>query len=128
MIRIDSTQLLSKIPFLLFSAAMILFYYTGLAFPEETNFWLVSYGFPILMLEFLGICVIVLLLSIINKENQKRMPILGLIVIMLMAFAFTALFNIILYLYFLISTGIKYVAFKKFRTLQRLPNELELSV
>ena len=60
---------LSKIFFWIFCISMILSYYVGLAYPIETNFWLVKNGVPIIILELLSIFATISLLGVFYENH-----------------------------------------------------------
>jgi len=115
---------------------MILFFYIGLAYPEQTNYWLVKNGLIIMILEFMSIFSMILLLVIANKDAEIQLGVevkgiladrlsnrtnyfIGLICVMIMALVFTSFFNIWLFIYFVISSVVKFIAFKQIKaTLQ----------
>ena len=126
-------RLYQKIPFWIFCISMFLFFILGAMYPVETNYWLVSNGVPIFLIEFLSIFTTVFLLVIANKEAEKRLNIqvsgilgsrmskktsyiVGLIAIFLMAFVFLFIYSIWIFAYFLLSHAVKYFAFKKILT------------
>ena len=124
----ETRQIRSKISLWIFSVVMILFYYMGLAYPKQTDFWLVRYGFLILFFEFLSLFVIVLVLMMAGEEDitlkpfkwihTNWIPIFFLGLIIFMAFAASSIFNFLVFPYFLLSIAIKYFAFKKINTVK----------
>ena len=104
-----------KIPFFIFCFIMILFYYNGLLYPPETNYWITQIGLPILFLEILSIFVFI---SLSISDYDSYMGGILLIAILLIAFFFTFFFNILIFLYFLLSIAIKFIAFKKKRNVE----------
>ena len=126
-------SILLKLPFWIFCISMILFFYIGLAYPEQTNYWLATNGIIIMILEFISIFSMILLLVIANKNAEIQLGIevkgiladrlpnrtnyfIGLICVMIMALVFTSFYNIWLFVYFLISSIVKFVAFKQIKT------------
>ena len=121
-------KILLKTPFWIFCTFMIFSYYKGLMYPEQTNYWLVKNGVPIMLLEFLSIFSVILLLptSLIEKHmlikeagllaNKKIGRWIFLIAIMCMAFFVTFIYNILLFFYFLLSNTVKYLAFIQIKT------------
>jgi len=92
---------------------MVFLYYTGLINPKPTDFWLIRYGFPILILEFLSVFSILILPNLINNGFKDKVSLYVLFTILLMAFVLTININIFLFLYFILSIFIKYFVFKK---------------
>jgi hypothetical protein len=122
-----------KIPFWLFAILMIILFYVGIAFPENTNYWLVKNGMGILILEFLSFFSFNIIYSlqvessddwnersILNKEDSKKAgKILSwffLFVIIIVALGFTYYINIWLFLYFILVNVIRYFAFLRIKT------------
>jgi hypothetical protein len=122
-----------RIIFLIFCISMLLFFILGAMYPVETNFWLVSNGVPILIIEFISIFSISLLLVITNKKAEEHLNIqmsgifgsivskktgyiFFLICVFIMAFSFLFIYSIWILLYFLISHLVKYFAFKQSST------------
>lgn len=109
----DIKNFFLKIPFFIFCFIMILLYYNGFIYPEETNYWIVVYGLPIIFLELLGLITFLFLIMIVEHEFYIGWPMIVLILIILITFFFTFLFNILLFIYFLISVLIKFFALRK---------------
>jgi len=124
-----------RIIFWVFCISMILFFYIGAMYPVETNYWLVTNGVPIFIIEFLSIFSILMLLVLTNKKAEERLNIevsgfivskyskktgylIGLICIFLMAFFFFYIYSIWIFGYFLLSHAVKYFAFKKITTVE----------
>lgn len=91
---------------------MIFLYYNGFMNPEETNYWIVRFGLPILFLEFLGLLAFIFLGMVVYYKAYDEWPMLLLIVIILIAFGFTVFINILIFLYFLLSIIIKFFVFR----------------
>jgi len=103
---------ISFIFYMIFSLVMIFLFYNGLMYPEETNYWIITFGLPILILEICSLFVPILLANMIMYRSYDGWPLYSLIVIMVIAFCFTYFFNIILFFYFLLSSIIKFIVFK----------------
>jgi len=116
-----------------FCISMILFFVTGAMYPVETNYWLVSNGVPIFIIEFISIFSILFLLVLTNKKAEEQLNIqvsgvigsrtskktgyiVGLVGVILMAFFFLFIYNIWIFMYFLASHAVKYFAFKQIST------------
>lgn len=98
---------------LIFSTGMALYFIYSFFYPRETGFWLLRNGFPILMLEFFSVFTVLLVADILKKKTgwvskSKGNAKLGLLLILAMAFGVTYAFNVLLFFYFLLSTGIKF--------------------
>jgi heme/copper-type cytochrome/quinol oxidase subunit 2 len=92
---------------------MIYFYDQGLADPIKTDYWLVNFGLIILFLEFITLFVVVIFLRIQDPAESKGQLIFWLIIMIIMAFAFSAFQNIVLFGYFLLSVAIRFVLVRK---------------
>jgi len=92
--------------------------------PAETSFWIVSFGLPILFLELLSLFAFIFLNSFIDYRDYKGYPFFFLVVIILLSFVFTFLFNILLFVYFLVSVVIKYFALRKIKTINENSQEI----
>ena len=114
-------QLFLKIPVFAFCFIMILFYYNGLLYPQETNYWIAQFGLPILFLELLSLFVFI---SLSIFDYNSYMGGILLIVIVLIALFFTFFFNILIFLYFLLSIFIKFIAFKKERNIEETDEDM----
>jgi len=110
-----------KIPFFVFCFSMILFYSYGLLYPQETNYWIAQFGLPILFLEILSLFVFI---SLSIFDYDPYMGSILFIAIVLIAFFFTFFFNILVFLYFLLSIFIKFFAFKKKITIEENDEDL----
>jgi len=114
-----SLYLLYKLPFWIFSINLIILFYIGFVYPSETDFWLVRYGYSIYWLEAGSIMASLCILSPylfedegkIGKLKGKILFWIGLIMFTTAAFFITYQLNLLLFPYFLISTGIKYYLF-----------------
>jgi hypothetical protein len=78
--------------------------------PEETNYWIVRFGFPILILEFLSLFV---LISLGLFDYDVYLGACLLIAIVLTALFFTIFINILAFLYFLLIILINFLAFRR---------------
>lgn len=131
--------MIQNISYLLFHLGMAGYFIYAFFYPAETDFWLVKNGFPIIMLEFFGIFVMLGLAHFTGKDTgwrasgaykhpklkevfekisiktgipERRLDMLFTALIgLVMAFAFTAIFNIMLFVYFLVSVAVKYFSF-----------------
>jgi len=69
---------------------MIYYFIRGFLYPIETNFWLVHYGFPIIMMEFFSFFAIMMIPEIIATKKIKT--IFALLIVILFAFAISFIF------------------------------------
>jgi len=109
----------SKGSFWLFCVVMAFLYYNGLAHPEATSYWLAKFGFAILTLEFFSVFVVIALLEIADKASYRRasgVPAFVIVVVTLLAFAFSWLADIWSFVYFLIAIPMKFIAFRRMET------------
>jgi len=115
-------RILSEVPFLIFCIYMIPYYYNGFVCPEENNFWIVRYGAPILFFELFSIILLFFLLDWADRKESIRLQDFIKIIILPMLFIFflTYVFNIWLFPYFLLSTSLKYLAFRKIQSIDDL--------
>lgn len=102
---------ISFIIYSIFSVIMIYQFYNALVYPVETNFWIVDFGLPIMILEIFNIFVPVFLGILLVYESFNSWPLYSLLIILIIAFIFTCFFNIILFLYFLASAIIRFMTF-----------------
>ncbi|GEM_PF-2907649 len=113
----------SKLLAILFNFSMALWFVYSFLFPVETGYWLIYSGLSILILEFFSVFIIVFLGSILKKETgwrssgvdsgeqKSKIPgIFMLLLLVLMAGAFTVILNVWLFVYFVFSMGVKAVA------------------
>jgi len=129
----DLKQLIFKIPFWFFCIFMFYLFVTGILHPVETNYWIVSHGIPIFIIEFLSIFTTLLLLVFASDKADERLNIevygpfgslaskkpsylIGLILLFIMAFVFLFIFSIWIFAYFVVSHVVKYLSFKNIRT------------
>jgi hypothetical protein len=104
-----------KLPLWIFSINLIILFYFGFVYPSETDFWLVRYGYSIYWLEVGSIMASLCILSPYLFEDEGKIGKLkgkifgwtGLIMFTTAAFFITYQLNLLLFPYFLISTGIK---------------------
>ena len=109
-------KIFSKTPLYTFCIVMILFFYTGLVYPEQTSYWLVTNGIQIIILEFISIFTTLLLLVITNEEAEKMLSVqtsgllsnkiskkngylITFIAVIISALFFSLFFNIWLFIY-----------------------------
>jgi hypothetical protein len=136
-VKMKIKRLFSKIPLWIFCIVMIIFFYAGLAYPIQTDYWLVKNGIIIMILEFISIFSTIILLSASSAEAEKKLgvQVSGLlaeklprkvnywiifVVIMIMALFFTSFYNIWLFFYFLVSNGIKFFGFKQMKITKQI--------
>jgi len=101
---------ISKWVFIGFNAFMALFFIYSFLYPTENGYWLFYYGFPIMVLEFMGVFVGIYFAFIRSKGSANPGALIFLVVPLILAFMFTFLINILLFLYFLVSTAVKHFA------------------
>ena len=106
-------SIVTQVPLWVFSLTMIGFYYIGLVSPEQTNFWIVHYGYPIIFLELLSLFAYVMVSHIAEYKEYFSWSMGFLIILVIIAFSFTYLFNIVVFFYFLLSLGIKYISLRR---------------
>ena len=106
-------KIIKKISFFAFSFIMIIFFFVGLAYPEETDFWLVKYGFTLLILEVVSSGFLIFSLPSLSKKKIDLFLIIGFIFYLGFALPFAAYSNILLVPYFIVSGSIKYFYFNK---------------
>jgi hypothetical protein len=112
-------QIRSKASFWLFCVVMTFLYYNGLAHPEESSYWLAKFGFAILILEFFSVFVVIALLELTDKASYRRasgVPIFVIVVVTLLAFAFSWLADIWSFVYFVVAIPTKFIAFRRMET------------
>lgn len=114
-----ANRIRSKGSFWLFCVVMTFLYYNGLAHPEKSGYWLAKFGFAVLILEFFSVFVVIALLEIADKAPYRRpkgAPVFVLVVVTLLAFAFSWLADIWSFVYFLAAIPTKFVAFRRTKT------------
>jgi hypothetical protein len=74
-------EILSKLFFIIFNITTIIYFIKGYFYPLETNFWLIHWGFPIIMMEFFSIFVMFIVPAIKLKIETKTLTPLLIIVI-----------------------------------------------
>jgi hypothetical protein len=112
-------QIRSKASFWLFCVVMAFLYFNGLAHPEKSNYWLAKFGFAILILEFFSVFVVIALLELTDEASHRRasgVPIFVIVVVTLLAFAFSWLADIWSFVYFLVAIPMKFIAFRRMET------------
>ena len=119
----------SRVVFWIFSVVMFCLFLTGLIFPEKTNYWIVLYGIPIMIMEFFSIFSTIILLLITNEDTEKFISVQtsGLIadkfskktnywiaftLVCIMTFTFSIFLGITFFLYFIVSSFIKYIGYR----------------
>ncbi len=103
---------LSYFPLLVFNFLVIYYFAYGFLFPEETGFWLIHYGFPVILLEFFSVFTILSLPLLLDKREAGT----GLMLVFTsfaLVFVITILFNPPVFIYFVVSTGLKFIALKQ---------------
>jgi len=133
-------RLFPKIPFCIFCISMILLFCNGLAYPEETNYWIVTNGVVIMFLEFISLFSTVTLFNIAEDKIKKQLRMqfeekptkeryfridlyvnyFALFVTMFMALYLSYLYNIWLFIYFIITNAVKFYGFKQTKTISEL--------
>ena len=103
---------LSKTIFVLFNLIMIGYFAYGFLFPKESDFWLVTTGFPIILLEFLTVFVVFTGADSFNNRRSKRQKSLSLLVLLglfltAFGFCFSIGNNPLLFGYFVLSSAVK---------------------
>jgi hypothetical protein len=110
---------------------MTFLYFNGLAHPEESNYWLAKFGFAILILEFFSVFVVIALLELTDKASYRRasgVPIFVIVVVTLLASAFSWLADIRSFVYFLVAIPIKFIAFRRMETTAESREKLRSAV
>jgi hypothetical protein len=105
----DWKVVLSRLIFFIFCASMIYFYYQGLVDPIGTHYWLVSFGLAILLLDFCTLFVVALFLRMQDTPKGKRFWLFWLAMVIIIAFGASVYLNILLFGYFLVSIGIRFL-------------------
>ena len=115
---------LKKIPFWTFCILMVILFLTGIAYPRQTDYWIIKNAYPILMFEFLSIFTTVFLLGFrINKDKIAIGFVLSLS--LLIAYTIAKDYNIWLILYFIVSIVVKYIAYKRIESIFKATKILE---
>ena len=113
---------ISKGIFILFNVIIILSFIRGYFYPVESNFWLVSFGIPILVIEFVSLLVILIIPRIkwdkkmLKRSNSKGKmhPILALVLIVSFGIVVCALYkNYLLFLFLILSLLSKLILINK---------------
>ena len=124
-------QIRSKASFWLFCAVMAFLYYDGLSHPEESDYWLAKFGFAILILEFFSVFVVIALLELTDRAPHRRasgVPIFVIVVVTLLAFAFSWLTDLWSFVYFPIAIPMKFIAFRRIETAAESRQKLRSAV
>jgi hypothetical protein len=100
-----------------FNIVMAIYFMFAFFFPEQSGYWLVTNGFPIILIEFLSFFITIFLFDYWGGEQEvtikkKCYSLLGLCGILVMAGVAIIVFNPLLFLYLLVSVGIKFFMFK----------------
>ena len=74
-------SVIPKVTFILFNAIMIYYFIRGFLHPVETNFWLVRYGFLIILMELFCAPAI---LAIHEIKKKKRIELFGFLLIIIL--------------------------------------------
>ena len=101
-------SIISKIVFVVFNIVMIYYFIRGFLYPTESNFWLVHYGFPIIMMEFFGVFIVLMAPGIKQKETIKK-SVFSISIVLFFALVITILFNNLwIFFYFALSMATKF--------------------
>lgn len=103
----DVKKFISRAIFVVFNLIMIYYFVRGFLYPSETDFWLVHYGFPILMMEFLGLFVVPMVSTIKRKKEIKSVFFLMLIVFLALGVSHV-FYNYIIFLFFVLTVLSKF--------------------
>jgi len=116
-------RVISLIPFFVFSIIMISYFYNGFINPIETDYWIVRFGIPIIFFELCSLFCIIFLLSITGEGKSFNWPIFLLTFLMPVSFCFiiSIFYNLLFFLYFLLSIFLKYIGFRKSKDLNDFP-------
>jgi hypothetical protein len=102
-----------------------------LAHPEKSNYWLAKFGFAILILEFFSVSVVIALLELTDRAPHRRasgVPIFVIVVVTLLAFAFSWLADLWSFVYFLVAIPMKFIAFRRIETTAESREKLRSAV
>ncbi|MCD4740115.1 hypothetical protein K8R43_02895 [archaeon] len=126
-------NLLLKIPFWVFYLCLALYSGYSVLFPVETNFWIVTNGFPLIWFEFFSVIFSVGLITFVNKvsveafvrikdydidhnilnNRSKGLALLGIATICALSLSVFA--GIYFFVYFFFSGILKFIGFKSIR-------------
>lgn len=103
----DMKVFTSKAIFVIFNIVMIFYFIRGFLYPVETDFWLVHYGFPILIMEFLGLFIFPMISTIKEKKEMKNLVFLLIIVFFAFLISFIS-YNYVVFLFFVLTALSKF--------------------
>lgn len=95
-------DIFSKGVFIVFNLVMIIYLIRGFFYPVESNFWLVQWGLPIMIMEFFSIFGVFSVLSLKKKREIKTF--FGLLAVILFAILIGFRFNNYMVILFFILT------------------------
>ncbi len=100
-------NVLGKLPLVVFCAFMAFLYINGLLDPVGTDYWIATNGILVLILEFFSIVAAVLIEQTSKIGNAGALPLLVVIPVFVLAFGFSAVYNLQLFVYFVASVSVK---------------------